>query len=197
MQVDLFAFLTFAVITSTSPGPNNISAMAFSMSMGYKRTLPYILGIVLGTFTVMFLCAWMSFALNEFVPSITKYLKYIGAAYILYLAYKTYRVNYNADADDSVKPQFKDGMLLQLVNPKAIFYGMTVYSTFFASLVDHKLWLTISVLGLAIFTFITVSVWAGFGTVIKHYMTNERIKRAFSIVMVLGLIYAAYKILMV
>lgn len=193
---ELIPFLTFAIITSITPGPNNISSMAFCMGMGYKKTLPYIGGIAFGTFVVFMICAALSFGLSALVPEITTYLKYFGAAYILYLAYKTSKLNVDSEANQSIRAKFYDGAILQLVNPKAIFYGMTVYSTFFYSFLDNKSHLVLSSLGLACFTFCVVSLWGLFGAVLKQYLKNVLIKRVFVVVMVLGLVYAAIDIVL-
>jgi len=193
---ELIPFLTFAIVTSITPGPNNISSMAFCMGMGYRKTLLYISGIAVGTFIVFIICAILSFGLSALIPEITTYLKYFGAAYILYLAYKTSKLNVDTEAKQNIKARFADGAILQLVNPKAIFYGMTVYSTFFYSFLDNKVHLTLSSLGLACFTFCIVSIWGLFGAVLKQYLKNIRIKRIFVAVMVIGLIYAAIDILL-
>jgi len=193
---EIIPFLTFAIVTSLTPGPNNISSMAFCMGMGYRKTLAYIGGIAVGTFIVFIICAALSLGLSAMVPEITTYLKYLGAAYILYLAYKTSKLNVDTEAKQDIKARFADGAILQLVNPKAIFYGMTVYSTFFYSLIDNKVHLTLSSLGLACFTFCIVSIWGLFGAALKQNLKNVRIKRKFVAVMVLGLVYAAIDILL-
>ena len=176
---ELLPFLTFAIVTSITPGPNNISAMAFCMANGYRKTLPYISGIALGTFVVFLICAALSYGLTHLVPGLTTYLKYIGAAYILYLAYKTSKMKVDDAAGQNVKAFFHDGAFLQLVNPKAIFYGMTIYSTFFQSFATNKLLLIVSALGLATFTFIIVSTWGLFGATLKYLLKNVLIKRVF------------------
>ncbi|TLX71130.1 LysE family translocator [Labilibacter sediminis] len=196
MTFELVPFLTFAIVTSITPGPNNISSMAFCMSQGYKKTVPYILGIMTGTFIVMLICASLSFGLSALIPEIAAYLKYIGAAYIFYLAYKMSKLNVDVTADQSVKSKFMDGAILQLVNPKAIFYGMTIYSTFFYSFLQNKIHLSLSALLLAMFTFTMVSSWGLFGAALKHYLKNKIVKRIFILIMVGGLIFAAIDILL-
>lgn len=195
MIFDVFPFLSFAIPTSISPGPNNISTMAFCMGMGYRKTFPYILGIAVGTFIIFLICAALSFGLSQLVPDIITYLKYIGAAYILYLAFKTSRLNIGDESRPQVAARFHDGLLLQLVNPKAIFYGMTIYSTFLQPLVGNKFYLTLSAVGLAMFTFLVVSFWGLFGTIIFRYLKNNTIRRIFAIVMASALVYVAIEIL--
>ncbi|MGQ1786835.1 MULTISPECIES: LysE family translocator [unclassified Saccharicrinis] len=196
MAFELVPFLSFALPTSFSPGPNNISSMAFSMSRGYAKTMPYILGIFTGTLVMMMVCAGLSYGLASIVPKLTLYLKYIGAAYILYLAYKTLKLNITSEAKEGVQARFYDGAILQLVNPKAIFYGMTVYSTFFRVFIENKLQLVLSALGIALFTLLVVSVWALFGAVINNYLKNLLVKRIFTVIMSGGLVYAAVDILL-
>ncbi|WP_075590916.1 LysE family translocator [Labilibacter marinus] len=196
MGFDLIPFLSFAIPTSISPGPNNISAMAFSMNRGYLKTLPYILGVTLGVFIMMLVCAGLSYGLASIVPEITTYTKYVGAAYIFYLAYKTLKLNISNKAKEGVEARFYDGAILQLVNPKGIFYGMTVYSTFFSGIIEDKILLTLSALAIAVFTFTVVSTWAFFGAIINNYLKNIIIKRIFTIVMAGGLVYAAIDILL-
>ncbi len=169
--------------------------MAFSMNLGYKGTFKYILGIWTGVFLLMLLCAWFTFGLSNVLPQAMAYLRYIGSAYILYLAYKTLKVNYEAETKNAVSPRYLDGVLLQLVNPKAIFYGMTVYSTFFSGFMDHWSWIVLSAFVLSVITFSAVSVWALFGVGIRHFMTNKRAKTVLSIFMALGLVYVAFVIL--
>lgn len=170
--------------------------MSFSMNLGYKATFKYILGVFTGVFLMMLLCAWLTFGLSSLLPEVTVYLKYIGAAYIFYLAFKTLKVNYDSEAGKKINPKYLDGVLLQLVNPKTIFYGMTVYSTFFRSIIEHWYWLILSALVLSCITFIAVSTWALFGSGIRHFMKNKTVKTVFSVLMALGLVYAAIVILL-
>lgn len=193
-MIDLIPFLSFVLITSITPGPNNISAMAFSMHQGYRKTLPYILGVVSGTFTILLLCAFLAFGLSAIIPNVVVYTKYVGAAYILFLAYKTIRMNLDSKAKEGVRARFLDGALLQLVNPKAVFFGLTIFTTFLSDIISNPWYMLLALLGFAINVFIMVSVWALFGAVIQKYLKNLLIKRIFTLVMVAGLVYAAIDI---
>lgn len=195
-MIDLIPLLSFVFITSITPGPNNISAMAFSMQQGYRKTIPYILGVVSGTVIILLLCAFLAFGLSSIIPNIVVYTKYIGAAYILFLAYKTVRMNLDSKTKDGVQARFIDGALLQLVNPKAIFFGLTLFTTFLSGLLPHPLYLVAALSGFAINVFIMVSTWALFGAVIQKYLKNLLIKRIFTFIMVAGLVYAAIDIVL-
>lgn len=195
-MIDFIPFLSFVLITSITPGPNNISAMAFSMQQGYRKTLPYILGIVSGTSFVLLLCAFLAFGLSSIIPNVVVYTKYIGASYILFLAYKTVRMNLESKAKEGVHTRFVDGALLQLVNPKAVFFGLTIFTTFLNEIIVHPWYMLMAVLGFAINVFLMVSVWALFGAGIQKYLKNLLVKRIFTLIMAAGLVYAAIDIIL-
>lgn len=196
MLIDIIPFATFMFATSFSPGPNNISTMAFSMENGYKATLPYIAGIATGTFCMMTICALLSFGLSSIVPEITNMMRYFGSAYILFLAYKTSKIQFDRPAEKKGKPQFVHGALLQLVNPKAILFGMTMYSTFLVNLLENKFYLIGSSLFFAVFTFCVVSIWGTSGLLIKSLLKNKIAERIVIFIMVGALLYVAFDILM-
>ncbi|MDC0584407.1 LysE family transporter [Bacteroidales bacterium] len=193
MEIDLAAYFTFAIITGITPGPNNISAFSFSMNMGYSKAIKYILGIITGTFVVMLICSFLSGTLLNTMPIIADYMKYAGAAYILWLAFKTLRANYDQKSKIEIAG-FGNGLTLQFVNPKAYMYGITVYSTFFAPLSGSYLWLSLSALLICLITFLCVSTWSISGGLIKRFMHNNTIKTIINIVMALALVYTSYKI---
>ena len=51
-----FAFLTYAVITAATPGPNNIMSMSNGGRLGFKGALPFNFGILAGFAAVMLIC---------------------------------------------------------------------------------------------------------------------------------------------
>ena len=94
MDFNLIPFLSFVVITTFTPGPNNISSTSMGVLYGYKRTLNYLLGIATGFFFVMLLCGLVSTTLLSVFPAFEKVLRLIGAAYIIWLAVETLRESY-------------------------------------------------------------------------------------------------------
>ena len=115
-------FITFFLSTTLSPGPNNISSASSGTLHGIRKTIPFILGISVGFFAYMLISGWLSGLVLETVPQLEKYMRIIGGAYILWLAYKTLRASYRIEADDKPPLRFIDGLLLQFVNPKVLFF---------------------------------------------------------------------------
>ena len=84
----LAALAAFAFVASATPGPNNVMLLASGVNYGYRATLPHILGIVLG---FPFLLASIGMGLGavfEAYPQIGEILKWVGATYMLYLAWR-------------------------------------------------------------------------------------------------------------
>jgi threonine/homoserine/homoserine lactone efflux protein len=80
--------VTFALATSVTPGPNNIMLTASGANFGFRRTIPHMLGVAIG-FTVMVLAIGLGLSeVFKAFPVIHQLLRYGGAAYLLYLAYR-------------------------------------------------------------------------------------------------------------
>ena len=80
--------MTFALVTSITPGPNNIMLTASGANFGFRRTIPRMLGNAIG-FTVMVLAIGLGLSeIFETFPIVHQLLHYGGAAYLLYLPYR-------------------------------------------------------------------------------------------------------------
>ncbi|MTI21847.1 LysE family translocator [Fulvivirga sp. RKSG066] len=194
MEVNLIAFFSFIVITSFTPGPNNIASASFGVLIGYRQTLKFLLGIVAGFFMMLWVCALLSNALLTSAPFLSEYLKYIGAAYILWLAYQTLKAGYSSSQDAKQLASFTRGFLLQLVNPKGLFYGLTIFTTFLVSTGENFFQILPWTLLLILVCFCAISTWTLFGTLIQRYMRNERLKKIINTVLALALVFTAFQI---
>jgi len=186
--------LPFILITTLTPGPNNISGASMGMLYGYRKTLPYIMGIVSGFFLVMLLSGWLSGTLLEVLPSFEIILRVVGVLYILWLAYETLRSSYDINLQDQPPLTYWRGFFLQLFNIKAIFYALTLYSGFLSSLTHRLDSLLLSALVLACLGFCSVSIWTLFGSLIQRYLKNPVLRKGVNIVFALLLVYTALEI---
>ena len=195
MVIDLSAFLTFVLVTTFTPGPNNISCASMGVLYGYRRTVRYLLRISTGFFLIMLLCGLVSTALLGILPSFETVLRIIGAGYILWLAYHTLRASYTFQTDDDqARMGYGNGFLLQLLNPKVIVYGLTLYSTFLAPISGRPLLLGLSALFLAAVAFCATSTWALFGSAIKTYLRRPGIRQAVNTLLSLLLVWTAVEL---
>lgn len=194
MIINIFPTLTFALITTFTPGPNNITSASMGLNNSYRRTLPYLLGIFSGFYIIMILCAFMSVTLIQKLPGIEKILGAVGAIYILWLAYHTFKANYSFTESNQEPLGYVKGLLLQILNPKVIIYGITIYSTFLKELPRNTIVLPISALFFAFISFSSITTWTLFGAFIRKYMKNDRIKFILNLVLSLMLVLTAVKI---
>jgi cysteine/O-acetylserine efflux protein len=192
--LDLLPLLSFVLITTFSPGPNNVSSASMGVLHGYRKTLRYLAGIAVGFVVIMLLCGWISNALLRVLPAFEVALRVVGACYILWLAYETLRASYNFGNGNQALLGFTKGLLLQVLNPKVIVYGLTLYSSFLASLAERPLGLILSALLLAGVAFCATSTWALFGTAIRAFLHQPKIQRAVNLVLALLLVYTAVEL---
>lgn len=195
---DFISFVIFFLVTSITPGPNNITSLSFSLHHGYRRTFPYMLGIISGVFCVFFAMSLvLLYAASTSISHVLYWMRYIGAAYILYLAYKTLMMNINWQRQADTEPRFLDGFIFQAINPKLYFFSTTVLTTFVnydAATLPKLALLSVSVM---LITLCCISIWGVTGAVLKVALQNQTYKRIFGGVMALSLVYTAYRILLV
>ena len=198
MSTSLPALIAFVVSMTFSPGPNNIMSTSLGMMHGYRRALPFIMGVVSGFAIVMGLGALAATALLAAVPAIQPVLKYLGALYILWLAWVTWshrsRFGAGGGAELSRSQGLPGGFALQFANPKAMTYALVVYSTFIADLVRDPPLVALSALLLAGVAFASTSTWALAGAAIRRRLTSERQRAIAAGLLAAALVYTAIEL---
>jgi len=194
MTTGLFSIISYVLISSFTPGPSNISTASMAVLHGYKNTLKYQAGLALGVFLLMLLSGLLSSTLLSIFPALEPILRYIGAGYILYLAFGILKASYSF-TEHNVKPLgFTHGLVLQILNPKLVVYAFSLFSLFLATITKSFLPLALVCVLLAATSFCATSVWALFGTAIKSYLHNPRLKAIVNIILSLSLVYTAIAI---
>lgn len=160
---------------------------------GYRNTLNYLFGISTGFILMMSFCGLLSGLLLQ-VLAFEIVLRLLGAAYILWLAYHTFRASYAFEESEQTILGFSNGFLLQLLNPKLIVYGLTLYATFLSDIVDKPLYLFASALIFATVAFCSTSTWTLFGAAIRTYLVRPRAKQILNTVLSLLLVYTALEL---
>jgi len=126
------SFLSYVVIVTFTPGPNNIMAMNCAKNEGFRKGLKFVFGVFTGAFVLIFLCMLFSAFLFNFTPKIQLPMKILGAAYMTYLMIKTVVPKKKNDASENKNNNvgFFIGIVLQFINPKLIMFAITVASTY-------------------------------------------------------------------
>ena len=116
-----------------SPGPSTMSVTAVGAAFGFRRSLAYLTGIILGTTAVLVAVAAGVVAMLMSLPRLAPVLVAVSAAYIAYLAFKIATAPPLSRQDPAAgAPSFAGGFLLGVANPKAylaiaaVFAGTTL-----------------------------------------------------------------------
>jgi len=181
MTFDLLPALAgFALVSSITPGPNNVMVMASGANFGMRRTVPHILGVGCG-FVVMLLLVGLGLArLFEMFPVIRLVLTVVSALYLLWLAWKIANAAPVGSNSGRGHPfTFLQAALFQWVNPKAWMMILTGVATF-TQPQDFTLSVAIVAGTFLIVGLPLISSWNLFGAVLKNWLHRGRRLRAFN-----------------
>ncbi len=176
-----WAFCLFALVSSITPGPNNLMLLASGVNFGLRATLPHILGIAAG-FALLLLAVGLGLAeLFQRWPWAYEALKWAGAAYLLYLAWAIARSG-SPEAKESTKPMgFVAAAAFQWVNPKAWIMGVSAFATYVPA---QGVWAVAKVaLLFALINGPCLSLWALMGSRLRDWMAKGRRQRVFNLLM--------------
>lgn len=195
MTASLLPLVSYVLISSFTPGPANVSSASMAVLHGYGNTRQFRAGLSAGVFLLMLLSGLFSTALLRVFPALEPIMRYIGALYILYLAFGILKASYTFTEKEVEPLGFIHGFTLQILNPKLIVYAFTLFSAFLAPLTNNITFLLLTVVLLAATAYCATSVWALFGTAIKTYLRNPRINQIINIMLSLSLVYTAISLI--
>ena len=192
----LLGLTVFALVSSLTPGPNNLMLMASGANFGFRRSIPHMLGVSLG-FTLMVLLVGIGLVqIFEAFPVSYTLLKVVSLTYLLYLAWKiATAAPASSDADKTGTPMtFIQAALFQWVNPKAWTMALTAVSVYSPS---HSLTAVAFVAGVfGAINFPCIGVWTTMGQQLQRVLTNPMRLRTFNVCMALLLVGSLYPVLM-
>ena len=179
-------------ITVWSPGPNNILLLSTASRYGVRKNMPFMAGIWTGAFLIMTLCGLLGQTLITVIPGIQPVMKLIGTAYLLYLAWNTYkRQPPNASAEQQL-PTYLMGFSLQLVNAKMIIHGITMFSSYILPFVQTTPMIFVFVIYFVVMGAIGNLLWAFAGNALNKLYTEHY--KIMNLVMALLLVWCALRI---
>lgn len=173
--------ILFAAVMSLTPGPNVVMVTASAANFGFRPVIPHMLGITLG-FGFLIMAVGLGLAgVFQSDPRVHTVLKYAGAAYLLYLAWRIARADRKPDTAARAKPiGFLEAALFQLVNPKGWVIAVGALAAY-TTVGGNVLWET-SVIAVVNATacLASVTVWAGFGTAIGRLLAKPQARAIFN-----------------
>ena len=178
ISLQLFiALASFYFVMFVTPGPNNAMLTASGIKFGFKRTLPHLIGIPCGHMVQITLVCLGLGKIFQIYPYIQEMLKYVCAAYLLYLGYKIIG-SFSEHKKDSSRPlKLYAAALFQFVNPKAWTVAIMVASGFFPKEEILIIAILFSSLTAAIVCFPSICLWALFGSSIRLMIKKTKTKK--------------------
>lgn len=178
---------TYAFVMSITPGPNNVMLTAAGANFGLRRTVPHILGVTLGfAVLVSAACGGLAVVFTR-SPQVHSALKWVGAAYLIYLGWQILRSR-RATAGDVGKPvTFWEAAVFQFVNPKAWIIALTAATLFLPPGLDKALAVSYVAAIVTLVNLPCISVWAVFGSSLGLALRRPTARRIFNWAMAVAL----------
>ena len=196
MQADtLLALFLFAFTTSITPGPNNMMLFASGVNFGFVRTVPHMFGIGVGFLTLLIATGLGLGALLHAVPLLYTGLKFAGGAYLVWIAWKIGSSRSLAEGKAGAVPMtFLQAAAFQWVNPKAWVMAVTAMATYTS---EQRYLASVLIVGLifAVVNVPSVSTWAGFGSVLRAWLSDPVRLKWFNIIMAALLVLSLWPML--
>jgi threonine/homoserine/homoserine lactone efflux protein len=179
----------FAFVASITPGPNNLLLMRSGAAFGVRRSLWHLFGVQSGFLGLLLLSHLGIGALLLALPAAFSVLRWACFAYLLWLAWLILKDSRpkpaTAPAHRGRPLRWIEGLMFQLINPKAWMMAITVASAFYGSVAP-----TTADLSVAGFISICIGgpcmlVWTVWGASIDRVLKQPRARAIFGYVMAL------------
>jgi threonine/homoserine/homoserine lactone efflux protein len=173
--------ILFALAVTLTPGPNVVLVTASGANFGFRRTIPQMLGITLA-FGSMVVAVGLGLAgMVHGEPRLHTVLRYVGAAYLVYLAWRIARADAGGPTSAPAKPiGFVAAALFTWMNPKAWVSVLGALATYVTVGGDVLRQTSLIAAVLAAACLLSCAIWAGFGVVIGRFLANARTRMAFN-----------------
>ncbi len=133
------AFVAASAILLIIPGPTILLVVSYALGQGWRTALPMAAGVALGDFTAMTLSMLGIGALLMASATVFTILKWLGAAYLVWLGIKLFRAGGRLDAEARTEPvsagrMLSHAWLVTALNPK----GITFFVAFLPQFIDRN-----------------------------------------------------------
>jgi threonine/homoserine/homoserine lactone efflux protein len=138
--MNLVALVTYLLVMSITPGPNNLVLASSGVNYGFSRTLPALLGMALGLAVQIGLMTVFLGQVAGLISSVQLYLALAGCSYLLWLSWGMARAGAVDKADGAAAPMgFSGGLLFNWLNPKVWLMGFNIAVVFLPKHMDPLL----------------------------------------------------------
>ena len=180
--------LILCIVQSGTPGPNNIMLTASGKNFGYIKTIPHMLGVVLGFLSLIIVFGLGLTVIFSKYPIIQFVLRIVGSIYLLYLSYRIYSSVNTEDLSKSKPITFMESSLFQYVNPKGVMMAITTISIYtdhinFKYINSFNEGMIYILIAFTISNIIAVITWTSVGVFIGQFIKSARGIKIFNALM--------------
>ena len=177
----LIALALYALVTSVTPGPNNLMLLASGVNFGFRQTIPHMLGIALGFTAMVALVGFGLGAVLTLFPIVFNVLRVLALVYMVWLSWKLASSGSLGSGDAKARPMtFIEAALFQWINPKA--WAMALTATTLYTVPDMYYLSVILVAGtFGVINLPSVRCWAGFGVALRGFLSVPARLRFFNV----------------
>lgn len=190
--MNLSAMLLYLAVSSITPGPNNLMSMYLGIHYGIRGSRKFLTGSALTLLAKALICGGLNVLLAKWIPAASVYLKWLGAAYMLYLAFCMAKSGFQkaGTQEKSGENTYMAGVLLQCLNMKSWITALSIFSVY---VMPYTTAMT-AVAGVAFVFFLMIlassMIWCLFGQSIRRLY--ERWRLPISLLMAASLVFCAW-----
>jgi threonine/homoserine/homoserine lactone efflux protein len=179
----ILALIGFAIVSSVTPGPNNLLLWASGAEFGIRRTVPHILGTAVGIGAMAVGVVVGIGALLTLLPGLAFALKVAGSLYLLYLAWQVAGAGALRTGAVTRPMSLRQAAAFQVVNVKAWTFALGAITTFRPPELSSVAGGLVVALTMMVVIVPTAALWAIAGGLIGQWLADERARRIVSLVL--------------
>ena len=189
------SFLVYSYVGAITPGPANLCSLTAALQYGRRPAMRQWRGLFAGFTLISLLSVLITWLLGTLLNDYVAYLSWIGAAYLLWLAWHMVRsAGTVAQEGDPSYPSFRRGFLIQVTNVKGMVLCLTALSRYVLPY-DRSFW---SLLAVGLFLPLTGPVanlvWIFAGVTLQRLFSQHR--RAVDLAMAAALAVCAVTLIL-
>lgn len=179
----MLAIIAYALGVMYTPGPVNLLGLNAGLNGQARASLGFYLGVGLAMFILFMVFGWAGAAWVR--GDMLAMVGALGCGYIFYLAVKIARSSIDLDAVRQAPRvlRFRDGLIMQLCNPKGMIATLPIATIQFPAVGIHGVSLLLWSLGLAVLAVGAPGSYALVGVVLGKRIENPKILKGFSLAM--------------
>lgn len=186
------AMLLYLAVSAVTPGPNNLMSMYLGIHYGIRGSRKFLTGSALTLLAKTLICGALNVLLAKWIPAVSVYLKWFGAAYMLYLAFCMAKTGFQKGdtQEKSGENTYMAGVLLQCLNMKSWITALSIFSVYVMPYTTSAY----AVVGVSMIFFLMILlsslIWGLFGQSIRRLYDRWRLP--ISLLMAASLVFCAW-----